>query len=272
MSRRPLRASLAIQLLALGFGVSLGGCSQAQRDEPPVDCSIMDDVELLPVSGFAPSRWYPVPDHTIQQGSDRSVVTVAALVPTDTDPLPCGLTEGIEFKSLMNHDWGSFVGVYHDEPDETGIVPPLPGGDATGFEGLSFWAKSRYDKGLTLELTDKLSDEEAGLCEPATYFVNDAGMISDFGTPVQNPDFDDENGLPVANACGNNFSALLLPTERWAFYTIPFKRFRQTRQDASLKPGGIDLANIWRLLIRAPRGAVVEASFLNLAWYREKPQ
>jgi hypothetical protein len=38
-----------------------------------------------------------------------------------------------------------------------------------------------------------------------------------------------------------------------------------------LKPNGVDVANIWRLLIRAPRGAIVDASFLNFAWYRKKP-
>jgi hypothetical protein len=266
MSTRRLSTAL---VLCATFGFALAGCSQAKRDEPPPDCAQMDKYELQPVPGFFSGRWYSVPDRTNQQGVETSLVTVTPLFTATTPPL-CELNEGILFKSTGNHDWGSFIGVYHD-PSSTDVPLPLVGGDATGFEGLSFWAKSLYDKGLTLELTDITSDDEAGECQPSTFYLNDAGMrvCTDAGMQVGNPEFNDKYGVPVPNACGNSFDAMVLLTERWAFYTIPFKSFRQTRQDPSLKPNGIDVAHIWRLLIRAPRGAVVEASFANLAWYRK---
>jgi hypothetical protein len=178
------------------------------------------------------------------------------------DPPLCDLTQALVFASSGSHDWGSLAGNY--------VVPnfgstPESDKNASGYEGLSFWARSLYDRSLALSLGDDTVvelPENAASCEPQ--YLDDAGTL--------NPAFyfPPESGLPAADGCGNSFVTQLLTSDRWEFYTIPFTAFTQIAQDPRVRPNGINRAAVLAISMRAPKDSIVETWFANFAWYRAK--
>ncbi|MGC4091415.1 MAG: hypothetical protein QM756_26755 [Polyangiaceae bacterium] len=266
---RRLSSSLTF-LSALCVAALLGACSSNKRAPIPLDCSVLDDYELKPNTFFNDTKWFSASDQSRYPDGGRSVANWKS--PYAIDPAVCGLTEGLQFVSYGNHDWGSALGKY-------GYEAQLPDTrDASAYDGLSFWAKSSFDRSFAITLADSesisiMTPADAGGCVPQTVDAGDPRAI-DAGIKVEfpNPDFyaSDNTGLPVANGCGNAWTAQLVTTDRWEFYTMPWQAFVQLTLDARVRYEGIDKENILSINIRAPKDSNVDTVFANFAWYRQK--
>lgn len=267
----PLRIPTLTAFTLLG-SLSMG-CSQAKRAPVPLDCSVLDHYELSPNAAFNSGNWFSSADSSVYaNGAGTAAVSYTML-----DETVCGVTQGIEFTSAGNHNWGSVAGNYVIGGFQAAMESDK---NASAFTGLSFWARSSYARTFALILGDDTSTEipgDGGKCVPQ-YLSTDGGIAArdDAGTltadgSVPNPDFYGFGGVPVAEGCNNPFVAQLVTTDRWQFYALPFSAFTQVAQDPRVKPGGINKASIYSIAIRAPKDSTVDSWFANFAWYREKP-
>lgn len=270
------------RLLLLALGAS--ACSAEHRERPPADCSSEDGYEFLVTGAYNTAGSYfaaPSPGLPDPMYASTTMTAADALDPAEL----CGHTAALIFKTQGNHDWGSLVGTYPRppappcQPRPDGGPPPVmpcaPSGaitlgpddmDASGYDGISFWARGSYDRAVALLLDDVTSNASAQQCAAGV-----DQFESDNITPVGNQrPFSGLDGQPFPTACYLSFQIQLVPNPWWTFYTIPFSKFTQggSTPDARVKPDGIDRSTISRIVIRAPRDAFVENWFANIAWYR----
>ncbi|HEY8946040.1 MAG TPA: hypothetical protein VIM73_17350, partial [Polyangiaceae bacterium] len=219
-----------LELCLLGNLSCLFACSEAVRHPPvEVDCTADDAYELKRITAWERTemlQWFNAADPT-----PGAVATY-----TTGDPYPsdaCGTAPALHVIMSGNQDWGSIVGSW-------GVLGAE--GDASGYDGLSFWAKAEYAKHFLILLSDKQTDEEAlvpveeGGCDP------NAGI--------------DENGVSRPEECGNHFQVRVTVTDRWHFYTLPWRQFFQ--EDRPNRREGIDPATIHKVILRGQKDSVLD--------------
>jgi hypothetical protein len=139
--------------------------------------------------------------------------------------------------------------------------------DASGFEGVSFWARATgygTSTGFLLTLNDRNTDPAGMVCvEPAptdvldgAYTYNEAGMVVPVG-----------GELPSPEDCGNGFMRVVSVTRDWRLYRLPFESFQQQAQP-NLRPSGIDPSGLYQFAINIPKDSSIELWLDDLGLYR----
>lgn len=230
-------------LAAATFALACG--ETAERPPREIDCTADDGYDLKPIPTWE-SPTSPMFSAPASGTTPRSITSWSASEPYPTDA--CGTSPALHVMMFNNPDWGSIVGTYQRLPEAER--------DASGYSGISFWAKATYDKFFTLILSDSQSDEastrpvEEGGCDPNANI--------------------DERGVSRPEECGNLFQAIFMVTEWWQFYTIPWNQFVQEERP-NLRNGGIDSSAIYNIIIRSPKDTATDLWMDDFAWYRKKP-
>lgn len=224
------------------------------RPEPEVDCSVEDDYELniLQAMEGTMASWYSYGDTT--PGAARSV---------GLQPIPggrCESTAALVIGSRGHHDWGSGFGEY-----QTAMAPV----DATGYEGVSFWARAEgfgTSSGFLFTIGDRKTSPAGMVCvEPMTedllsgeYTYNQQGMIVPIGTRLRGE-----------NDCGNSFQRAVFAHREWYLHRIPFEAFVQTA-DPNRSPTGIDRTGLYLFGLTVPKDSNLNLWIDNLGLYRHR--
>lgn len=266
-------------LCSLSATLAALGCSAPEhRVRPAPDCAEEQRYDLLSTPTYnSAGLYYSAPNPGTPDPVAAKTTMEAGMLGPEAF---CGHTTAVVFKTQGNHDWGSLVGTYPVPPDTLAAMKGMASTltpadmDASGYEGLSFWARGRYDRSISINLEDATVNQAAEKCVPAEIITDeDMNGVEDPGTyPTTNRAFYDKYGRPVADGCNLTFSVGFIPTEWWSFYTIPFNAFTQggNEPDARRRPEGIDRSTISRVVIRAPKDTFVENWFVNFAWYRAR--
>jgi hypothetical protein len=214
----------------------------------------------------------------------------------------CGSMNALFLQSRGFQDYGSGFGTYSIGGYATTSVPgltqtpcpdPLVAGgfsacaiDATGYDGLTFWARSLdptgapTTKGFTLTINDKSSSHgvtsvDAGTgdgspsCIPYDASPNGSAntYLPTIGTGPAGGGI--TSAVPPANACGNGFTYPLLTTDQWQLYTIPWSAFGQLARP-NREPDGFDPSSFMQVTIVVPKEAMSALWIDNLGLYRAK--
>jgi hypothetical protein len=240
----------------------------------PVDCTVEDPYEFLPISTFSnfdtvgDSNWWTASDST--PGAAEAIEASIENIPEGPR---CGSNAAAVLRAAHNNDWGCLFG-----------LNSVSQHDGSQYEGLSFWARApgNTTKGFQIQLNDPNTTREG-----ATSYCVDVGgntgqpfiTVSIDGQSVQTSNGVTRPTLP--DECGNNYSAVMLVTTEWVLYTLPFARFQQAAlpnrvpnavlTHVGTVPGtGLLTDQILQLLIRFPKEATAELWIDNLAFYRKK--
>lgn len=240
----------------------------------PIDCEADDGYEFLSLNNFDAvdeKVFWGAGDSTPWKvvGSDPNG---NALVETISDGPRCDSNAAVVLRTSGNNDWGSLFGL--------NVLSPR---DASAYEGVSFWARApgNSTKGFMMLLNDPNTatmDAVASNCidlgnnqgaAPTTVYV-EGQAVSTSGAATR----------PVLpNECGNGYTATMLVTSEWAFYTVPFGRFQQDPKPNRVPnelltkvgnvPGtGLLTQELLQLILRMPKEARTELWLDNIAYYR----
>jgi len=250
-TQRLAPASLALFLLGCSSGVP------ARTLE--VDCSLNDDYEFMslqPMEG-ATAPWFAFGDAT--PGGEALV----ELRPIPEGPR-CGSTTALVLTVRGHTDWGAGFGEY-----QTAMA--LEGVDASGYEGISFWARATgfgVSSGFVFGINDRNTSEDGNVCtvpvvDPTTpdsdYIYNQAGMAVPAG-----------GALPGPDDCGNGFSRVMTAHREWYLHRVPFAMFRQLAQP-NREATGIDPSGIFQFTVNVPKDSNLELWIDDLGAYRRRP-
>jgi hypothetical protein len=191
----------------------------------------------------------------------------------------CLSKASLVMRSSRNNDWGSLFGFNNFARS------------ATGYEGLSFWAKApgATTKGFTILLNDQNTvclgnAVDGGACDmPANCITygsdGGTGMTMYDSTGMAIPG---TGGAPPApDACGNAYQVTVLATVDWQLYTIPFSQFQQgatpnrvpnakLMQTGPVPGTALLIDDLSSLTFRMPKEAVMELWLDDLAFYRRR--
>lgn len=294
----PLRVSLVALVLSLS-----SACGNNDRlPALPVDCSIEEKYEFSNISNFTgtESGWFryadPTPGGTpnIIRGS-TDPATGSNVPVTDIEPPGrCGDTRMIKLEVQGKNFWGAGFGDWaHNHLANRA--------DGTGYEGISFWARSpvyaekqflfNVDDSRTILLTPDAPD--AGLPVPATPddedldgdgYVGPGDIARETRCRIPPPpdiaevtcykggiDAPPSSAVrvPEKNECGNEFHTRITTTEQWQLFTIPWKELVQWPCPNRLD-GGIDETDIAKFEIILMQGMHYEIWLDNIAFYRAR--
>jgi hypothetical protein len=168
----------------------------------------------------------------------------------------CGSAAALVLTALGHTDWGALFGDYG-----------TAGVDASGYEGVSFWARAPgfgRSRGFLLTIHDRNTDAGGNVCMEANeesverggYTYNEAGMIVPIG-----------GELPSPGDCGNGFQRVVQAYPDWHLHTLPFASFQQTA-NPNRSPTGIDRTGLYQFAINVPKDARLELWIDDLALYR----
>lgn len=264
-------------LLALA---SVGGCDPyTTLKNEPVDCTADDGYEFLTLGNsfdtVGDNAFWGSGDSTPGKvvGDDASGNVAVRNIP---DGPRCDSKAAAVLRASGNNDWGCLFG-------SNNVGAPR---NASEYEGLSFWARApgNTTKGFIVLIDDPNTAVISGLphyctnmgsttAGPQTITVSVDGQNVQTSSSVTRPTFPEE--------CGNQYSAVMLVTSEWAFYTIPFAQFQQTAlpnrvpnavlTNVGTAPGTALLTDqIYTLILRFPKEATAELWLDNLAFYRKK--
>jgi hypothetical protein len=226
--------TLAAVVLTLACGET------SPRPPREIDCTVDDAYDLKPVPTWESPGG---PFFTAADATPGAVAAWSAAEPYPSDA--CGQMPALHITMSGNQDWGSVVGTY--------TALSAAEGDASGYDGLSFWAKATYDKAYTLLLSDAQTDDLT------TRPVSEGGC-----DPNANID---ERGVSRPEECGNLFQAMFVVTDWWQFYKIPWRQFYQEERP-NRRDDGIDPSAIYTIIIRAPKDSTTDLWMDEFAWYR----
>jgi hypothetical protein len=266
------RAGRARRAAAAGLGVFALVVAPAcdpytTLKDVPLDCEaeagygfgLINDFEKTDVA------WWTAGDDTPYKKVESSIRAIP-------DGGRCGSKNAAVLATSGNNDWGSLFGL--------NVLTPR---DASAYEGVSFWARApgNSTKGFMILLNDPNTatmDAVASNCidlgnsqgaAPTTVYV-EGQAVSTSGAATR----------PVLpNECGNGYTATMLVTSEWAFYTVPFGRFQQDpkpnrvpnellTQVGNVPGTGLLTQELLQLILRMPKEARTELWLDNLAYYR----
>ncbi len=287
----------SISVLGSSFLLLVSGCSQGDRLPPgPPDCSVGDAYEFLNISNFdgAESGWFQYADET--PGGVPNPNVDGSNVPVTEVPAPgrCGDTRILELQAYGHNFWGAGFGDWAHNPKSSRA-------DGTGYDGISFWARSpaNADKQFRLYVDDGRTilfspdaPAEGGL-PPATPadqdldgdgFVGPGDIARDTECRLPPPEDLGEAAcykggvggpasagvrVPVAGECGNAFHTSVVTTESWQLFLIPWSDLLQSPCPNRLD-GGIDRADIAKFEIKLVQGSHYDIWLDDIAFYRSR--
>jgi hypothetical protein len=300
---------------ALGalFFLLASACSPNHRSAPDlVDCSLETayDFENIqnfsgaqtgwflysdPTPGGAPNPAPPPPDAGPDAGTNSNVD------PFDVPPPGrCGDLRAMKLEMRGKNFWGAGFGEWQHNNEGSRV-------DGTGWEGISFWARSPINSekeflfnvdnrqtiinappappegGLPRKVSEPTDDGHQDL--DGDGFIGPGDIASgtdcrlppsgDLGAvPCYNGGVDPPSSavrVPVANECGNQFHTRITTTETWQLFLIPWKDLVQWPCPNRL-PGGIDKTEIAKFEIKFEQGMQYEIWIDNIALYRALPR
>jgi hypothetical protein len=245
----------------------------------PVDCTADDGYEFLTVSNFETvgdgAFWGSgdsTPDKVVGDDADGN-----AIVRSIPDGPRCDSNAAVVLRAAHNNDWGCLFG-------SNSVGAPR---DASAYDGLSFWARApgNTTKGFIVLMDDpNTTVPDASLPHNCTNLGSITGGPQTINVTIDGQSVQASSGATrptYPEECGNSYSAVMLVTSDWAFYTIPFARFQQTAlpnrvpnavlTQVGTVPGTALLTDqIYTLVIRFPKEATAELWIDNLAFYRKK--
>ncbi len=294
--------------LALGASFLLASaCSQNHRPPlPDEDCSIEDDYEFQNISNFSgdQSGWFlysdPTPGGAPNPTINPDTGEEEGNVPVTDDPehARCGDSRFMKLEMHGKNFWGAGFGDWAHNPSGSRV-------DGTGYEGISFWARSpiNFEKEFIFNVDDPRTminpppaPEGGGLPPKVTEpddghldldgdgFIGpgdiangsecrlpppeDVGDVPCYNGGVDAP----ANGgvrVPEKNECGNPFHVRIATSERWQLFLIPWDDLVQWPCPNRLE-GGIDKTEISKFEIRLTQGMQYEIWLDNIALYRSR--
>jgi hypothetical protein len=240
----PLAIALAISLFASS------GCGVSPRNPPPIDCAASDGYEIRVLEDYEDGSMSFVGS---ADGTPGAIQNVELSVIEDGGR--CGSELAVVLRARGNRDWGGNFG-----------VSSTWDGDASGYDGFSFWARSPgpTTKGFTLFVEDPTTVESRyRLCVPYAGVAGSSTAMDPYGMiTVRGP-------VPPANACGNPFFAVLFATERWQFHRVPFQGLAQAPWP-NRTANGINRSAILGRNIRMPKESDIELWIDDFGLYRER--
>ena len=278
--KRRLRARLVVAvgpvcIMLIGLG-GMGGCSSYPTlKEVPVDyCTADDGYEFLSVSVFdtvGETAWWTSGDSTPNKVATASIENIG-------DGPRCDSQAAAVLRSAGNNDWGSLFGYNNFGP----------GKPAAAYEGMSFWARApgNTTKGFTLLLDDPNTANVTGAnCK---FYGTGGGTGAAGGTSIDPNTGQTLSSGTISRAiypdeCGNGYTAVMLVTSEWRFYTVPFAAFHQDARpnrvpnalltEVGPVPGtGLLTDQLKTFILRMPKEANTELWIDNLAFYNKKAQ
>lgn len=257
-----------------------------------VDCSVANAYDLLSIFDFegSDSGWFFYTDHTpggVPDLSGGSNVPVSEL-----DPPRCGSTGALKLETYGNNYWGSGFGDWaHNSASSQA--------DGTGYQGISFWARSEVTSDKTFMLTvdddqtfktTRAGPDDAGTLPAATASDQDldgdgylgpgdiaSGTVcrlppaQSIGDPscyyggTQAPDA--VTRVPEPGECGNAFHAWVTTTEEWQLFLVPWAELVQWPCPNRVA-GGIHPGTIRKLEVRLVQGTHYETWLDDINFYR----
>jgi hypothetical protein len=276
--------------LLIGLGLAASACSASPRSPVALDCTQGDGYEFHVVESYEASsltatpQWYswgdPTPDasHSLQVGTG---------IPTESIPEGrCGSQGALVLRSQGHTDYGSGFGQYRcDDGCAANTFP----NDASGWEGVSFWARSpgETNKGFTFGLNDRTSSSDVA----NTVKEADGGAVTyeDGGTEhycfipptssragvscTVDPNTHQTSNCGTAgaefphDACGNAFQTVITTTDEWKLYRLPWSSLHQSA-DNRRQASGIDPSSTWDVTISLPKESRTELWLDDVGFYR----
>ena len=267
-------------LIAWGCGVN------NPRPRTTVDCSVVDAYDfrnIFDFSGSGQSGWFEYADNTPGGVDSQQVVPL--------NPPLCGNTWALELQAYGDNYYGAGFGDWENNAASSRA-------DGTGYEGISFWARSpgNTDKTFMLYLDDgrtfveRLPSPGGGLlpvATPADQDLDGDGFVGPGdiarGTECRLPPIQalgypacyyggvlppaTPTRVPAPDECGNQFHTYITTTEDWQLFLIPWKELVQWPCPNRLK-AGINAADIAQIEIKLLQGTVYDIWLQNIAFYR----
>lgn len=267
------------------------GCGATWHSPAPLDCSgegSYDIIERYSVGGTV--TWYSYQDTTpggiITDGGagDASFPWTRAI----EDGGRCGSMAALVLAAEGFHDYGAGFGDYDPGSLQTSCFLPDGGPancpiDASAYQGIAFWARSPggHTKAVTLEIADTHSDN-AGNNTACTYDPTLEGGTNG-GPVVQITQIGAGGGTTLIGGlppfppgtCGDLFNYVLLTTDEWQLYKVPFASFYQNptyggSTAQARAPGGFDPSTFYRIIIVVPKEANLELWIDELGFYPKR--
>ena len=294
-SRSPMlgRTGLAAGML-VAFAAALlimPACGETLHSAVPLDCSGEGsyDVKERYTVGITPYEWYQFGDTTPgavdTNGADGGIPWTQAI-----EGGRCGSQAALVLVASGYHDYGDdFV-----DPDPGSLLSDVKDGglgcftaagapadcpfDASGYQGIAFWARSpgATTKGVTLLLTDGQSND-FGTIQTDCILAYDAGNnMTMTVTSTTNPGGSTTTSTGVAvppvppGTCGNYFAYVLLTTDDWQLYKIPFTAFFQSATTPNRAPDGFDPSTFVSFAVRVDKEAQLQLWIDELGFIRRK--
>jgi hypothetical protein len=283
--------------VACGLLLVVPACADGSRRPPDasVPCSLADAYDTLSIFDFegSSSGWFAYTDHTPGGVPD---LTGGANVPVSTlDPPRCGSSGAIELVAYGNNYWGAGFGDWEHNTKASRA-------DGTGYDGISFWARSasnsdktfllKVDDGRTFVAVSAAPDGGAwpaatsgdqdldgdGLLGPGDIASGTACLLpppQSIGDPscyyggTQAPTA--VTRVPEPGECGNPFHTYVTITEDWQLYLVPWNQLVQWPCPNRLA-GGIDPADIRKIEVRLVQGTHYDIWLDDINFYRPRVQ
>lgn len=288
-----------VALFCCGVFVAAGCATKARTATTAVDCSQGDAYEFRNISNFNAGMpgWYLYADNTpggvpiipVPEGGSSNVEMVLL-----DPPGRCGDTGIVELKASGHNYYGAGFGDY----DHNQYASRANG---TGYEGISFWARSpgATDKTFLLYVDDGRTivlrpDPPAGGGLPSVIDVGGQDLDGDGligpgdiapGTRCRLPPAQSlgqpacyfggaqapatPTRVPTPDECGNQFHTYITTTEDWQLYLLPWDQLTQWPCPNRL-PDGIDHADIRKIEIKFIQGSTYDLWLDNIAFYRHR--
>jgi hypothetical protein len=283
-----------MSIFLCGLLLSVVGCGDNNRHPTTdVDCSVADAYEFGPVpySTFSggDTGWFSyfdaTPNATAPAKGNVMVTSLAA-------PGRCGDMTVAELTAAGHNFYGVGFGDYAHNPGPNGTPA-----DATGYDGISFWARSSVTstKSFVIYVDD------------AQTFIHQAveGSGPEAITPGKDQDLDGDGFLspgdiyqdtrcripppetlgraacyyggalppasptrvPEPDECGNSFHTTITTTDQWQLFLLPWSQLVQFPCPNRLE-GGIDPSAIEMIKIKFVQGTNYDVFVDNFEFYR----
>jgi len=287
MSKAQLaRAARPICVLLLSLGGATGCGSYPTLRDDPINCSVADGYEYdpIPVSTSVSCYGDPYtfnPDASPESAGTESIDVVAQ----------CLDAQALVLRTSHFNDWGSgcnFWGFAGYDDVQQVMIPR----DESAWEGLSFWGRAR--SGSTMAFTISLTDantakkSDGGNCVVYSVDGGTAGQMIVTGVDPSNPNnviSGSATASRMPDECGNNrgngYDHVMSVTSEWAFYTIPWDRFRQwaypnrvpnqvLSETGTVDGTGLLTNKLFGLGVRPPKETDFELWLEKITFYRKK--
>jgi hypothetical protein len=273
---------------------SAASCATKPRLAVSTDyCAEADAYEFRNISDFTSgqSGWFLYADNTPGGVPDPAANSNVQVVQVDP-PGRCGDTGMVELQAYGHNFYGTGFGDYaHNQASSRA--------DGTGYDGISFWAKSpgntdktflfTVDDGRTIKLSLDPTDGGLPVATPADQDLDGDGFIGPGdiarGTRCRIPPStklaspacyaggtqppSTTSRVPEPGECGNQFHTYVTVTAEWQLYRIPWAELVQWPCPNRLE-GGIDHADIAEMEILFIQGSVFDLWLDNIAFYRSR--